>query len=48
MQILNTPDPACNEYEDAKETARHKRVLIVTELFQHGSQWFWCKEICSF
>ena len=33
MQILNTPDPAYNEYKDAKETARYKWVLIVEELF---------------
>ena len=33
MQILNTPDPAYNEYKDTKETARYKWVLIVTELF---------------
>ena len=33
MQILNTPDPAYNEYKDAKEATRYKQVLIATELF---------------
>ena len=33
MEFLSTPDPAYNQYKDAKETARYRWVLIVTELF---------------
>ena len=30
---VSTLDPAYNEQKDAKETARYKWVLVVTELF---------------